>query len=362
MPGIDIYQTWWMLNAVREKQPEYTFLLDRYFQTGAEDIFATKEVLVDYMDAEGHKIAPFVSERYGAVPYKRGGYRTYKLEPGHVSVSRPLTLDDLTSRQFGEAVFSARTPEERARLLLAGDLDALDRLISRREEWMAAMTMRDNAVDMSYLLDDVSKKKIPLRAAYYDEDQGDNPAELTPAVKWDNGGSWMDDVSAAAQDLADEGRPVSDLVVGSDVAQFILKDEKTHKLLDNRRIEIGTVDPRWQGNGVAYLGRLNFSGFDLDIFSYRGVYEDPDTGKIARHIDPDMAIVTAPGCGVLKYGAVTQMDHGDTMPRTYPERRVPKLNVDTAHNTRELILTSKPLTSPRYKNPWRTLKGCLTGA
>ena len=360
--AIDIYSTYYMLAAIQEKPIEYSFLRDRYFTTGGADIFNAPQVLVDYQDREDHYLAPFVSEKYGGVPYKRTGFETHLLEPGHVSVSRPLTVDELNSRQLGESIFSTRTPAERARLLLMQDMDALDRLIARREEAMCAEVMLTNAIDMSYLIDDTSKEKIERIVHYYNVNTEEtNPTALTPSVKWDtDDADWKEDVGEAAQALADDGRPVSDLIVAPDIAKIILKDTEITKLLDNRRLEIGEIDPRWQNNGVTYLGRLNFGGFDISIFAYRGTYIDPDTGAVTRFIPDGCAVLTAPNCGALKYGAVTQMDYGSTEFRTYAGSRVPKLDVDTAHNSRTLTLSSKPLAAPVMKNPWYSFHDCLS--
>ena len=65
---MNIYDTYFMLEAVREIPLEHTFFKERYFPTDtALDIFGTSKVLVDYKeDTQG--IAPFVLPRIGAIP------------------------------------------------------------------------------------------------------------------------------------------------------------------------------------------------------------------------------------------------------------------------------------------------------
>lgn len=43
-------------------------------------------------------------------------------------------------------------------------------------------------------------------------------------------------------------------------------------MLDNRRIELGKIDPKDLPNGVRYIGHLNKP--NLDIYSYGEVYLD----------------------------------------------------------------------------------------
>ena len=147
---LDIYNTYYMLGAVEEIPLEHTFLRSRYFPTNAEnDIFGTARVLADYKQ-RSQKIAPFVLPRIGAIPGNREGFSVYELEPANIAVSMPLTLDQLQNRGFGESLLSTRTPEERARIMLMGDLTELSSRISRSEELLAAKTILDNGATMRH--------------------------------------------------------------------------------------------------------------------------------------------------------------------------------------------------------------------
>ena len=92
---INIYTTKTMLAAVKQIKPATSFLRDRYFPSGAGDLFPTEEVLVEFKDATGNKMAPVVLPRKGSVSVERDGYTTSKMTPPLVAPSRPLTIDDL---------------------------------------------------------------------------------------------------------------------------------------------------------------------------------------------------------------------------------------------------------------------------
>ena len=110
---LNIYDTYFMLAAVREIPLEHTFFKDRYFPTNqAMDIFATPRVLADYK-LETRKAAPFVVPRIGSIPGSREGFSTADLEPGNISISIPLTLDQLTGRGFGESLMSGSRLESK---------------------------------------------------------------------------------------------------------------------------------------------------------------------------------------------------------------------------------------------------------
>jgi hypothetical protein len=71
------------------------------------------------------------------------------------------------------------------------------------------------------------------------------------------------------------------------------------------------------------IGILNFGGFSLTLWEVSESYEN-DEGIDTPYFPATSAMVTAPDCGHLMYGQITQIDHGNTEYTTYPARRVPK--------------------------------------
>lgn len=63
-------------------------------------------------------------------------------------------------------------------------------------------------------------------------------------------------------------------------------------------------------------------------------------------------MITAPGCGHLMYGAITQINYGDTIQSTISGRRVPKFSIDQENDTRKTALKSRPLAAPKNYIPW----------
>ena len=345
---LSIFDTYYMLGQIQEIVPAQTFFRDRYFPTGAEDVFAADKVLVEYEDGD-RRLAPFVVRRAGDIPIARGGYEVHEFEPPYIAPSRLLTLDDLRRRGFGEAVLPTITQAERATALQLRDLTALDLRITRREEWMAAQTLIMNGCEMRAFID--NKDDAEIYDVFYYDTSGSNPAMYTVANTWDSpGGDFWADVEAMCADLADRGLAATDLVVGSAVGNFILDDEKAMKRLDNRRMEFGQYAPRIESPGAAWLGRLNFGGFELDIFSVRESYVDVD-GTSKLFFPAKSALVTAPGCGRMMYGQVTQIEEDNEF-HTFAMSRVPKFVADREKDTRKLRLASRPLAAPRQKAPW----------
>ena len=464
----NFYDTHTLLMAVQQLTPAATFLRDRYFPTNdASDIFATDDVLVEFRDGS-KKLAPFVAPRKGGVTVLRAGYNMERYTPPFVAPRRVLTLDELRKRGFGEALYSQLTPEQRQQTLILRDADELGELITNREEAMAAETMLTNGCVMKHIADDVDKAdemeirfyseasnpatytptakwdatggkilkdleamirmltKRGLRASdlvcspdvadtiindaavqklldnrrieignvepellpdgaaivarlnvlgriisvisydltYTDDvDKADemeirfyseasNPATYTPTAKWDaTGGKILKDLEAMIRMLTKRGLRASDLVCSPDVADTIINDAAVQKLLDNRRIEIGNVEPELLPDGAAIVARLNVLGRIISVISYDLTYTD-DEGNDKLYIPSGKCVLTAPGAGRTAYGAVSQVEQSDGEFHTYAGRRVPKYVSSAEGNSRTLTISSRPLMIPNNKNPF----------
>ena len=350
---MNIYDTFFMLAAVTEQPRMPTFFRNRYFPTNVNlDILGTARVFVDFREGN-RKLAPFVVPRIRGVSIMREGFETHELEPPNISLSRTLTVDNLKARGFGESLLSNMTPADRERALLLEDLRELSNRISAREEWMSAETILNNGCVMKHITDreDVAFEEIEAR--FYSGD--DNPTLFTPQRPWREGSSsWRYDIREMARTLRKRGLPATDLVITRDVEDFIMRDEWLLKLLDIQRVEIGQINPRELPDGTTYIGRLNFSGVNLNILVHDWAYED-ENGNDVYFLPEGTVIVTAPRCGRTLYGGVTQMEDDNNF-HTHAGSRVPKFDADKKHNAKEITLTSKPLMAPRRKDPWMVAK------
>ena len=352
MAEINIYTTKTMLAAVKQMKPVTSFLRDRYFLTGAGDMFPTEEVLVEYKDATGKKMAPVVLPRKGSISVEREGYSTYRMTPPLVAPSRPLTIDDLNKKGFGEDLFSDRTPAERQAEILAQDLIDFDEMHTNREEYIAAQLMFNNGYVLRQYADKYGEgeyKEFEMR--FYDGDV--NPAQYIPGVNWSETGSdKMADLYQMILMLTSKGNSATEVLLGADAAQAILDDAKLKELLDLNNYHIGEVNPVALPQDAARLGRLNIRGRWIDLLTYDGTYIDEETGKVTPYVPAKQICVTAPGVGRILYGAVTQMEQSDHQWHSYMGRRVPRYWAN--EDGRELRVSSRPLFVPRTKNPFIT--------
>lgn len=353
---MNIYDTYYMLAAVEELTPEPTFFKRRYFPTNLElDVFGSSKVLADYKEGS-RKAAPFVLPRIGALPVGRSGYSTFELEPGNIAISKPLTIDQLQKRGFGESLMTNVSPEERARRLLMSDLSDLSARISRTEEKLACDTMLNNGTTMRHQSDNPDVYD-DVEVHFYEGEN--NPALFTPLAKWEHGtadkpGTWYFDIKEMIKMLVQNGRPATDLVVSNDVGNFLMEDPWVLRMMDNRRSEYGAINPDALTEYVTSLGKFNFGGRVLEIFVNDGTFEN-EAGSEVPFLADGSVIVTAPNCGRGMYGAVTQKEM-DNQWHTHVGPRVPNHISTIVPPMDETVVSCRPLFAPKRKNPWVAAK------
>lgn len=346
---INIYSTQTMIAALQLMPPRPTFLRDRYFPTTDMDIFVTEDVLIEYKDEKSRKMAPCVIPRKGGILIPRDGYKTDRITAPYIAPERTLTIDDLNKKQFGETLFSQKTPASRAASYLRTDLQDLGELIDTREEYMASKALFDNGYTLRQYADKYGSSEYEeFDIRFYDE--SDNPAVYIPSVMWDEPkNDLLTDIYNMAMILKRRGLKAADLLFGADVSQILLNDERILTLLDNKRLDLIAIKPEELPNGATSFGRINCYGIMIELICYVEEFVDEDN-KTKTFIPPKKVALTAPGVGRTLYGAITQMEETDKEFHTYTAKRVPHLTTNVKDSIRTLTEKARPLCVPNFKN------------
>lgn len=344
MAEINIYRTTTMLAAVEQMAPAATFLRDRYFTFSSGDIFPTEDVLVEYRDSTGNKLAPVVLPRKGDISVERGGYVTSRMTPPLVAPSRPLTIDHLNQKGFGENLYSNRTPAQRQAEILAQDLADFDVMISNREEQMASQVMFTNGMVLRQYADKYGTDEYVEYVLQFYADGND--AVYTPGAMWsETTANIQGDLAAMIRMLTTRGNQATEVLLGADVADALMSNARIREDMNLQRYNVGEIAPISLPNGAARLGRLNIGGRMIDLLTYDGTYIDEESGEVTSYVPEKMICVTAPNAGRALYGAVSQIEQSTGLWATYEGRRVPRYW--TEKNSRELRVASRPLFVPR---------------
>lgn len=358
--NVNILDTYYMAGLWEGLSPVNTFFRDRYFPTGAGDIFAADKVLVEYRDGD-NDMAPFMVADADPINVKRDGYEIHDYAPLCVKQSRNLTADQLKQRGFGEAILSGSTEEERAAKLVQEDLALLERRFARTEEYLCAQTMINNGFTVNEMLDANTVGK-QATVKYYDPLGTNDGVATLSGSQWTTSTSWEDivkNVRGMCRSLAQRGLPAKDLIVGQKVADVLLGNTNFRQLVD-RNSGIIIASPiaveLTKYDGVSLIGVVNFGGYNLNVIcvdeQYRGLdSSNPPVPEWKNYFPAGSMMVSAPGAGHLMYAHIVHMDEDGGID-TITGKRVPDLFVDRKRKTREIILESRPLAAPKNYSPW----------
>ena len=352
MAELNFFDTYVLMAIHEEIVPMGTFFKDRYFPTGAADIFNADKVLTEYKKGD-RKMAAFVAPRVGDIPMDRRGYEIHEYTPAYIAPSRILSLDDLKKRGFGEALYPGMDAAQRAERIQRDDLKEMDDRIVRREEWMAVETMINNGCTMQEYIDDKTTGDVNV-VHFYDGQTSEHTYTVASGKEWDTQyGDIFGDVKAMCKMLAYRGLPAVDLILGTDASEAIMKSQEVRERINKESgLITGTIDPKLTSYpGVAFLGTLNFNGYRLNLFEVSESYVN-DNNQDTPYFPEKSALVTAPGCGHMMYGAISQIDFGATDFATHAAKRVPKFILDQPNDLRKLRLACRPLAAPQNYCPY----------
>ena len=340
---ISIERTRTMIEAVRDIPPLPSFLKNTFFP--GRRTFLTEEVDFDYKKGV-RQMAPFVAPMVGGIPLERAGYETKTFRTPRISPERPISTDQLRKRSMGEAVYSNKTPAERAVEMQAQDYTDLDEAISLREEWMCRQLLVEGKIVVKGLANSGDSVEMQIDYGFT------NKETLTGTDLWTNAASdpmeqlieWRKEI------VSGSGISPNVLLMDSRTAMTLLNNAKFIKYYDVRRYNFGTIEPEIREPLLSYYGRIPIIGSEL--YAYDAMFKDPDTGVETPFIPENTVLLlstTTPGS--IYYGAITYMDNAGQY-HTVALERVPLVYIDTDSSVSTLRTQSRPLPMPVNVDGW----------
>jgi hypothetical protein len=341
---VSIYEARTMGRVVQKLPPVRTFFRTTFFNH--EETFVTKSVDVDFRKGS-RKVAPFVSRVIGGKVVPNTGYETKTYTPPLVAPEKVTTIDDLLDRRPGEQMYSGKTPAQRAVEKMAEDFIELREQITRREELMCAQT--------------IFTGEIPVIGEGVNEIISfgfTNKEVITTANK-----KWTNAASDPIADLKRWHKAVQKsgfincnvCVMGSDVVDAFLNNEKVQKVLDVKNFNLAVIQPRQLPNGVTYIGTIHELG--MDIYTYNEWYLDDWTDEenpVEKPLVPDnqLALLSTNANYSMYYGAINLIDEPNGNFRTVEGKLVPDTWTKRKPARRFLNLSSAPLCVPHDVDSW----------
>lgn len=354
MPAnFDLFSTAVMLRAVEQMPRVYTFIADTFAEDGGncED----ERAMYDYRKGAQMGMAPFVVPGTGGVPINRDGYEMRQIQFSTLAPERVVTLEDVSSRMFGEAVTGAMTPEQRSKRVIARDLVELRTLVQNRRNWMAReVLLKGKLAIRRYTKDGVEKEASMIAdfgfTNYY-----------VPATAWDQPGARINYDMESVYDMVFDGLGDVDIIVmGAGVFESMMNNSDFCKTLDMDRVYMGEIATRYAGQGVRYRG-TNTDG--VKMISYSGHFINDNRQKEFL-IPPGYILVGSSRKKPIKlmHGPIQKVQGQDENAKihTYIKKEVPFRIGDSGSDSISTRLVSRPTVMPENVDAWAVMK-VLTG-
>lgn len=341
-----------MIQAYLEQALTPMFLAG-FFRTPPENYHRSEKVEVD-IEREGEELAVVLTDLSQGPRYNESTLLTNKeFTPPIFDEAGVLNSFDLIKREAGEHPFmdpdyTANAMRRAFRIFRKCELK-----VRRAIEQMASQVLQTGTVT---LIDGDGNELFTLdfqpKATHFP----------TVDTSWGEAGADpIGDLSALSQVILRNGKVRSNIVIfGQSAWDNFIDDESVRNRLDNRRYEFGRIAPEFMDNMATRQGTIAIGNYRLEMWTYDGFYNDPQSGSPTPFVDDDKVIMLSTGSRLdLTYGAIPQLVAPD--PRltgfldAMPERIAgPSAGLDLTTNAwitsdnRSLMVSAgtRPLTIP----------------
>lgn len=328
------------LRSIERLEPVPSFFHDAFVGSNIE-LCGTEKAEWDYRKGSV-RMAPFVAPNVGGVVMARQGFEEQYVKFPKITPERPVTMDDIGGRTFGEAVYGGMTPQQRALKLMAEDLTYLRNAIQLRKEWMVAQVVTTGTLDIIEFTGNGFAR--PSHRVDYKFTN-----RYAPVKTWDDpDADPLEDLNEMTEIVHEGQGQVEVILMAPDVAKAFLRHKKVLERMDILRANFGQIKPRWQSNSLRYLG-TDENG--VEMYVYAGKYLDDD--GIQKPFMPNGTVYAGPRKMLRSlYGPVTQVETPNGSHITYIAKEVPLRYSSVDNNMTMQRLTSRPMFVPNNIDEW----------
>jgi hypothetical protein len=114
----------------------------------------------------------------------------------------------------------------------------------------------------------------------------------TAGTPWNAGGDPLADLEDLAKVIRADGKINPNMLIMGDTSfRAFIRDQNVQDVLDNRRMDVGRIDPRFENTGATKYGEIWIGAYRMDIWTYPDTYTDPQTGLPVTFVDADKVIM-----------------------------------------------------------------------
>jgi len=284
-----------MVSAMRQTPRPSTFLYDLLGLGSNVQRHNTQYIELDKVFGD-QLIAGYVNRQGQPHVVGRAGYDNVIHVAPYLKERFVITDEDTEVRDPGTTIYDGIADLD---MQVMRGLNQLRDRFTRVDELQAAQALQAGTITV--LGEDVDY------TVNFGQDAG-HLVTLTLADRWtESTATILDDLTDWAQLIDDKGAPGPAWLVGDPVAmRLMLNDTDVRALLDNRRVEVGEINPRLiREQRATFLGTLRYIGLDIDLYSYQGYYETTDGSTVTqtRYMNAGTVVMGSSNAYVRKHFA-----------------------------------------------------------
>ena len=280
---IELSKTGW--NQLFRQMRSPTGFLSRRFTVKPGGIYNGLKVAMD-IERFGEDVAVSVQKCTGPNLNDISIFTTKEFTPPSYAEAFPVDACDLLNRMAGVDPFSAAAADYASQFvaLMTKGFAVVDAKIQRAIELQSSqilqtgmLTLKDKGGATVYNLD------FKAKASHFP----------TVATAWSAAGATpIDDIKALADLIRSDGKVNPNRITFGDGAwSSFLANQQVQDHFNNRRMELGVIDPAMEDSGAVLQGRTTIGSYVYDLWTYPEVYKDPETDAMLKYVDDDKVII-----------------------------------------------------------------------
>jgi len=300
-----------MMAALEQTPPLHQFLHKTFFNRTVRH--TTRFIEYDVRKGK-REIARFVNPLHAAHTVGKDGFETKTTMPAYTKEKMQVTPLETQFRVFGDNAYVPKTPQQVADEMMGENLRTLNERLSRLEEKLCADALFTGKVIAEGLGWSTNVDFDYSAGTEYT----DNIFTLTGTSAWNNpNSSPLKDIDRWRRNIVRRcGIRPTHLICAYDVGWAFIEHPEIQKYLDNRRYEIGTVQPDLQANGVSFISEFSLPSGRIQVYVYDEWFIDPVDGAEKPIVPAGKVLIGSNQARCeFHYGMIQNMESLQAVPR-----------------------------------------------
>lgn len=281
--------------------------LSGFFRSPPQNFHTTEEVEMD-IQRDDEQVAIVVTDlSVGPRHNEASVYTNKRFKPPIYDEDGAVSSFDMIRRQPGQNTFASPDYAANAVRQAFAIYRKLELKIRRAVELMAAQVLQTGALTL------ISQAGASL---YTMDFQAKATHLVTAGTPWAVNGTTGDplsDLAALAVVVRRDGKKEpTKLIFGDSAFQRFMANTSVRTVLDNRRMDIGTLAPVSRGQGATFQGWIWVGHYRLELWTYDGFYKHQQTGVATPFVATNKVIMLCDGARLdLTFGAIPMIVQPD---------------------------------------------------